>query len=240
MEIWSRTWRGCLNLEVYYHETLENGLSIYFVLLKEFFGECHPKSPAPKTFFLRIEQGASRDDLELVLCATIFLRSISDTTSLERMVLRGVPVKALTFHFESLHIGLGSIPFPNLQQIQIDTAPLRSPKLLLERLDVLLRKRKDLGVPPRLVDMKVKCERLIPMAEHSAFLTAWKDLVAEDVRVGYFRDSVDMSKDEEDDGDDDGGEAGGAESGSCDSDWESWASGKWPKAASETRGLTGM
>ena len=152
------------------------------------------------------------------------------------MVLRGVPVKALTFHFESLHIGLGSIPFPNLQQIQIDTAPLRSPKLLLERLDVLLRKRKDLGVPLRLVDMKVNCERLIPMAEHSAFLTAWRDLVAEDVRVEYFRDSVDMSEDEEDDD----GEAGGAESGSCDSDWGSWASGKWPKAASETRGLTGM
>ena len=190
MEIWSRTWRGCLDLEVYYHETLANGLSIYFVLLKEFFGECHPKSPAPKTFFLRIEQGASRDNLELVLCATIFLRSISDTTSVERMILREVPVKALKFHFESLHIGLGSIPFPNLQQTQIDTAPLR-------------------------------------------------DLVAEDVRVEYFRDSVDMSEDEED-GDDDSGEVGGAESGSCDSDWGSWASGKWPKAASETRGLTGM
>ena len=229
---------GSLNLEVYYHETLANGLSIYFVLLKDFFGGCHPKSPAPRIFSLQIEQGASRDDLELVLCATIFLRSICDTTSLERINLREVPVKALTFHFEFLHIGLGSIPFPNLQQIQIETAPLRSPKFLLERLDVLLRKRKDLGVPPRLVDMKVNCERLIPMADHSAFLTAWKDLVAEDVRVEYFRDSVDMSEDEKDgDGNDD--ETGGAESGSCDSDWESWASGKWPKAASETRGLTG-
>ena len=179
---------GCLNLEVYYHETLENGSSIYFVFLKEFFGGCYPKSPAPKTFSLRIEQGASRDDLELVLCATIFLRSISDTTSLERMILREVLVKALTFHFEFLHIGLGSIPFPNLQQTQIDTAPLR-------------------------------------------------DLVAEDVRVECFRDSVDMSEDEEDDDDD--GVVGDAESGSYDSDWESWASGKWPRAASETRGLTG-
>jgi len=77
------------------------------------------------------------------------------------------------------------------------------------------------------------------MADHSAFLTAWKDLVGEDVRVEYFRDSVDMSEDEEDGDDDDDGEVGDAESGSCDSDWESWASGKWPKAASETRGLTG-
>ena len=230
---------GSFNLEVYYYETLEDGLSIYFVLLKDFFRGCHPKSPSPKVFSLQIEQGASRDDLELVLCATIFLRSICETTSLERMVLRGVPVKALTFHFEFLHVGLTTIPFPNLQQIQVETPPLHSPRLLLERLDVLLKKRKDSGIPPRLVDMKVNCEELIPMAEHSAFLTAWKDLVAEDVRVEYFRDSVDMSEDEED-GDDDSGEVGGAESGSCDSDWGSWASGKWPKAASETRGLMGM
>jgi len=230
---------GSFNLEVYYYETLENGLSIYFILLKDFFRGCHPKSPAPKVFSLQIEEGATRDDLELVLCATIFLRPICDTTSLERMVLRGVPVKALTFHFEFLHVGLSTISFPNLQQIQIETAPLHSPKLLLERLDVLLKKRKDLGIPPRLVDMKVNCEELIPMAEHSAFLTAWKDLVAEDVRMEYFRDSVDVSENEEDDDDEDG-EVGSAESSSCNSDWESWASGKWPKAASETRGLMGM
>ena len=77
------------------------------------------------------------------------------------------------------------------------------------------------------------------MADNSTCLTAWKGFVGGDVRVEYFRDSVDMSEDEEEEDDDDG-EAGGAESGSCDSDWGSWASGKWPKAASETRGLTGM
>lgn len=64
-------------------------------------------------------------------------------------------------------------------------------------------------VPPRLVDIKVNCERLIPTAEHSAFLTAWRGLVGEDVRMKYFRDSVPVSKGNEDG--DDG--AGGAESG---------------------------
>ena len=135
-----------------------------------------------------------------------------------------------------------AIQFPNLQQIQIETAPLRSAKPLLEHLDVLLRKRNDFGIPLRLVEVKVNCERLIPMVEHSAFLTAWKDLVGEDVRVEYFRDEVEelhlcdsyMSEDEEEDD-----EAGSAESDSCDTDWESWVSGRWLKAASETRGPTG-
>jgi len=73
------------------------------------------------------------------------------------------------------------------------------------------------------------------MADHSAFLTAWKYLVGEDVRVEYFRASLPVSKEEEDG--DDG--AGDAESGSCDSDRESWALEKRPKAARETRGRWG-
>ena len=232
---------GSLNFQAYYCQSLTIGLCMCFSSFKGFFSGPHSKPQAPKTFSLQIKQGASPNDEELVLCAILFLRSVSDTASLERMKLCRVPAKALFFYIEFLHIGLGSIPFPNLQQIQIETAPLRSPKLLLERLDVLLRKRKDEGVPPRLVDMKVNCEKLIPMAHHSAFLTAWKDLVGEDVRVEYFRGSVSMSEDEEDgdDDDDDDGEASGADSGSCDSDWESWASGKWPKAASVMRELTG-
>jgi len=238
---------GSLNFQVHY-KILTIGLCMCFSFFKDFFSGRHSRPQAPKAFSLKVEQGASPDDAELVLCAFLFMRSISDTASLERMKLCGVPAKALFFHLKFLHLGFGATPFPNLQQIQIETAPLRSPKLLLKRLDVLLRKRKDEGVPPRLVDMKVNCEKLIPMAKHSAFLTAWKDLVGEDVRVEYFRDSVNMSEDEKDDDDDDGdddddddddGEASGADSGSCDSDWESWASGKWPKAASETRELTG-
>ena len=60
------------------------------------------------------------------------------------------------------------------------------------------------------------------MAEHSAFLTAWKDLVKEDVRVDYCRDKVEKvaRRDQrllyylDTDGED--GEAGSAESGNCD------------------------
>jgi len=160
-----------------------------------------------------------------VLCAGTFLKFISDIASLERIKLCGIPANTLSFHLEFFHMGLGAIPFPNLQQIQIETAPLRSAKLLLEHLGMVLKKRNNSGIPLRLVDMKVNCEKLVSMAEHTAFLAAWKDLVGEDVRVEYFRDKVE-----------DG--ASRADPGSCDSDWESWVSGGWPKAASETRGPT--
>jgi len=227
---------GALDLKVYHYGTVETGSNICFSLLTDFFCGRHSKPQAPQAFSLHIEQGASRDDSKLVLCTATLLKSISDTTSLERLKLCGVPAKTLYFHLTFLSVGFVATPFPNLQQIKVETAPLRSAKLLLDRLDVLLRRRKDLGFPLRSVDMKVNCEKLIPMAEHSAFLTAWKDLVGDDVRVEYFRTCVLVSEDEEDG--DDG--AGGAESGSCESDWESWASGEWPKAASETRGTMRM
>jgi len=92
---------------------------------------------------------------------------------------------------------------------------------MLENLDVLLRKQNNFGIPLRSVDMKMDCGRHTPMADHSALLAVWKDLVEEDVTMVYFRDGVDMSGDE--DGDDDG-EAGGVVSCSCDSDWERLAS----------------
>jgi len=109
------------------------------------------------------------------------------------MKLCRVPAKALSFHLKFLHIRFGTTSFPNLQQIQIETTPPRSPGLLLDRLDVL-RRRNDLGVPLRLIDVKVGCEKLASMADHSAFLTAWKYLVGEDVRVEYFRASVPVRK----------------------------------------------
>ena len=40
------------------------------------------------------------------------------------------------------------------------------------------------------VDLEVRCEELITIAEHSAFLVAWSHLVGEDVGVAYSRDKV--------------------------------------------------
>ena len=233
---------GALNLQVYCHGTVVCGLIIYLILLNDFFCETPSKPQATKAVYFNIERGASHYDLESVLYNTTFSRFIVNAASLERIKLCGVPAKPLYFYLYSLHTGPCAIPFPNLQRIQIESPPLRSAKPLLEHLGVLLRKRNDLGIPLRLADVKVNCEKIIPMAEHSAFLTAWKDLVREDVRVEYFRDKVkrwDWQLIYHPEPDNGGDEAGSAESGSCDSDWESWILGKWPKATSEMTGLTG-
>ena len=98
-----------------------------------------------------------------------------------------------------------------------------------------------------LCNLLVYCETLIPMAEHSALLTDWKDLVGEDVKVEYFREKVEKlprtglrlvsfsDPESEDEGEVDEADAVG----DCDLEWESWISGEWPRAASEMRRATG-
>jgi len=136
--------------------------------------------------------------------------------------------------------------FPNFQRLYIESTPLRSPRLLLERLDKLIRGRKELGLPLQFIDAKVNCEALILIAEHSAFLTAWGWLVEEDVRVEYSRGRVEklprrgvrmfhLIRNGEVVGDDE--EDGAIEyNGGCELDWDGWISGKWPKTASEMKG----
>jgi len=238
---------GVLSVQVYYYENVMTGLILFAVLLKNPFYESPFKFQTTKEFSLHIERGASRDDAESVFCAAMFAKFTSGTPSLEQIKLCGAPAKALSFHLLYLHKNLqDAIPFQNLQRLHIESTPLHSAKPLLEDLDMLFRRRKDLGVPLQYVDVKVNCETLIPMAEHSAFLTAWEGLVGEDVKVEYSRErvenlprrglrlvaftNVDGSEDEEE-----GDEAGTVESGGSDSDWESWISGQWPKAASEMR-----
>ena len=88
------------------------------------------------------------------------------------------------------------------------------------------------------------------MAEHCVFLTAWKDLVEEDVKVEYFKDRVeklprrglpfvrfvDPGADEDEK---EGDEARAIESGRSEADWEGWILGKWPKAVNKVKGPIG-
>ena len=238
---------GALDIQVHYYENVMIGLMIIAVLLKDLFCGSTSKFQSTKEFSLHIERGASRDDAESVFCATVFAKFTFSTPFLEKMTLCGVPARALSFYLLFLQKGLdAAIPFPNLQKVHIETTPIRSAKPFLGNLDELLKKRNGSGVPLQFVDVKVNCETLVSMAEHSAFLTAWKDLVGEDVKVEYFRDRVEVlprrglplvqftnrpeSEDEE--------EVGEVESGDRDLEWESWDSGEWPKAASEVRGPT--
>ena len=241
---------GILDIQVYYYENVMIGLMIIAVLLKDLFCGSTSKFQSMKVFSLHIGRNAGRDDAESVFCATVFAKFIFSTPSLERITLCGIPARALSFYLLFLQKGLdATIPFPNLQQVHIETTPIRSAKLLLGNLDMLIKKRNESGIPLQFVGVKVNCETLVPMVEHSAFLTAWKDLVGGDVKVEYFRDRVEElprrglpfvrftnPPESEDEGG--GGEADAVESGDYDSEWESWNSGKWPKAASEMRGAT--
>jgi len=227
---------GALNVQVHYYKHALVGLTILTLLFKDLFCGFPSKFQCTMVLSLHIEPGASRNDVESVFCATMFSRFIHSTLFLERIQLYGVPAKALYAHLGYLHSNIYIlIPFAYLQRVYIETTPLSSPKSLLGDLDVVLRKRNEVGVALQFVDVKVKCERLIPMAEHSAFLTAWKDLVGEDVKVEYFRKKVEklprrgppltysgiLIHDSESEDEVEGGEADAVESGDCDSEWES-------------------
>lgn len=205
------------------------------------------KFQTTKEFVLHIQRGTSPDDLESVLSSSIFDRFISGLPSLERVELRGVPTRALSYLLLALQ-GNQSTPYPNLQRLDVESTPLRSPRTILGDLDRLIKWRKYLlGLPLQLVDARVNCETLITIAEHSAFLMAWGGFVGEDVRVGYSRDKVEnltrripafyFGGGENDAEDEEGSEeADVVEPGGSDLDWESWNLGQWPKAASEMKG----
>ena len=67
-----------------------------------------------ETFSLHVEQGASRDDSGLMLCAAIFLNDPVSCTPLERIKLCGVPAEALSF----LHIGPDAVSFRDKIQVE--------------------------------------------------------------------------------------------------------------------------
>ena len=237
---------GVLDVRVYYHENVMAGLISFVTLFNNPFFESPCRIQTAKEFALHIERGASRDDTESVNCAVIFLKFVSDIPSIEHVELRGVPTKALSLFLRLLHKNPTlTVPSPNLRRLRIESTPLRSPKPLLEDVDELLRGRKDLGLPMQSVDLEVRCEELITIAEHSAFLVAWSHLVGEDVGVAYSRDKVEklprrglrvpsFGGENEDEDDEEPGDIEPVDG--SDLDWESWTSGQWPKAASEMKG----
>ena len=242
---------GTLTLQVYYHENTMTGLIALSNLIQAAFSGRVCVFTTTKTFEYHIERGASRDDAEAVFNVSILSRFTDGTPGLQQMKLDGVPAKVLSLHLKCLHNAPPTVvPFPDLQRLYIESTPLRSPKSLLEDLSVLLKKRKDLGAPLQFVNVKVHCERLITMTEHSAFLAAWEGLVGGDVEVEYSRDTVQKlprrgkricyfnSEDESED--EEAGEAAetAETDGESDVEWESWISGEWPKAVSEMREQT--
>ena len=142
---------------------------------------------------------------------------------------------------------------PLVKKLHIGSTPLRSPRRQLLLLDELLTKREKRGLPFHSVSMVVECEMLIPAADHCAFLESWEHLVEGEVRLRYWKSSVERSRrsrrrrnsedeydDERDSGEEDceyqdensDDEGGDGEAGCV--GWDGWPQ-EWPQTVKEMR-----
>ena len=127
----------------------------------------------------------------------------------------------------------------NVKRLHIDSPLLPSPRPLLLRLDKLLTNREGRGVPFHSIKVVIKCEMLIPAADHCAFLASWERLVEGDVRLEYKKwpckprrrnirdedeDRWDSDEKDRNDKDDEGRCVG----------WDGWPE-EWPETVEEMR-----
>lgn len=238
---------GVLHAQVCYHDDVVAALTPIVGLLQNSGGSRFEHRTA-KEFSLYIDRGAAHDDPEWFDCPVIFTKLISGIPSLEKITLRGISDRALSFFFRyPLYGGNTTMSYPNLRQLHVESTPLQFPRAFLKNLDIILRARRRSGVPLRIVHVEVVCETPTPVGEHLENLAAWEGLVAEDIKVDYFRGEVEKPSSRElrpfygDYEEDSIAECiwDAFESGGNDSDWEDWVSGSWPKAASELRQWSG-
>lgn len=175
------------------------------------------------------------------------VRFISNLPDIEGAKLHGLPPSELSSVLSLLtspRVATIKPRYPNLKRLDIESSPIRSPRLLLVELGKLLAARKEAGTPLQSVTVKVRCEMLIPAMNHCAFLTSWESLVEEGVGLEYEQIEVKKllwrsyhsypedeggERDEESDGEDGTGDFGDCVG------WGSWPE-KWPKTVKEMRG----
>ena len=218
-------------------------------------GRTCPGFQSTKEFTLDVERGRIWQPKEAADFAFDVLGFLSCLPNVEDMTLRGVPPREFAIILQSLHSARGlGIPCPNLKRLRLESTPRHSPWSLLEGLDRFASNRKEVGAPLRSFTVKVKCEKLIPAADHRTFLASWIGLVREGVRLEYERTEVKkiprctrynyLEEDDEDDGSDNGSQDMGYEDEGevvgdggpreCCVGWDGWPGG-WPKAMGEVR-----
>ena len=150
-----------------------------------------PGFDAAKEFTLCVERGrvwepGEAEDFALNVVAFFF-----NLPDVEEVNLLGLPPRELSLILEYLCC-LPQLrgPCPNLERLHIETTPLRSPRSLLAGFGRRLAGRKEQGLPFKSVAMKVKCETLLPVTEHRAFLASWEGFVGEAVRLEYEQTEV--------------------------------------------------
>jgi len=151
--------------------------------------ECGRTCPGFKTtkeFMLDVDRGGVWEPEEATCFALDIMGFIFNLPSIEEVTLRGVPSLELSSVLEFLHSAAKfELPCPNLRRLHIVSTPIHSPRPLLGQLGKLLAERKEAGAAFQSVKVKVKCELLVPAAEHRAFLNSWAGLVGEGVSLEY-------------------------------------------------------
>jgi len=166
---------------------------IFFHFIRSSFeyGRTCPGFKATKTFTLDVDHSRIWESGEGTCFALVVTGFLSSLPNIEEVELRGVPSMVLSSIFRFFH---GTAKFelscPNLGRLHIVSIPIYSPRPLLEGLGRFLTERKETGAPFQSVAVKVKCELLIPAAEHRAFLTSWMGLVEKGVSLEYERTEV--------------------------------------------------
>ena len=211
--------------------------------------ECWRACPGLKTtkeFTLFIERDGVWGPEEATYSALNFVRLITNLPGIEVAKLHGIPPLELSSILGSLaRAPKLKLRCSTLKRLDIESSPLRSPKSLLVAIGKLLAARKEAGAPFQSVTVKVRCEMLVPAAEHCAFLTTWEGLVGEGARLEYVQievnkllrrrhlpeDGEDEENPDEDEGDE---EADLGDPGDC-VGWDGWPEA-WPKTVEEVKG----
>ena len=140
-----------------------------------------------KELTLRIERDGVWKPQDAKNSAVNLVRLLSGLPVIEVAKLHGLPPLELSTIL-SLLTGSTCAPTikprcPNLKRLDIESSPLRSPRLLLVELGERLAARKEAGAPFQSVMVKMGCEMLITATEHCALLTSWEGLVEGSVRL---------------------------------------------------------
>jgi len=243
---------GALDVKVYGLYYLSGQPLSFATFIRSSF-ECWRACPGLKTakeFTLYMERDGVWGPDESTYNALNLVRLISNLPGIEEAKLHGIPPLEFSSILGCLSRGPKvKLRCPNLKRLDIESSPLRSPRLLLAGLGKLLATRKEVGAPFQSVTVKVRCEMLIPATEHCALLTTWEGLVGGGVRLEYEQIEVkkllkrrhppEDGEDEDDADEDEGGEVVDGEVYAGDpSDcvgWDGWPE-NWPKTVEEMRG----
>ena len=191
-----------------------------------------PGFKTTKKFTLSIDRGSVWKPQEAACCAVDLTWALYNLPGIEVVILQGIPPPELSLIIGFLsRMAMFKLPCPKLRRLDIESSSLHSPRLLLVELGKLLAARKEAGAPFRSVTVKVKCEMLIPAAEHRSFLTSWKSLVTGSASLEYERIRLEEVHPriclEKDGVQGEGVEGDGCPGGRC-VGWDGWP-GEWPK-----------